>query len=89
MSDIDCKGNVIYVFRCNEGALYAFTVDRTGPTIPSHIYPRISWRLERCVTLHRRHNSENKELIEIALKAIKKHGFYLTPAGAELVRLAD
>ncbi len=89
MGDIDCKGNLIYVFRCNESALYALTRDRTGQTIPSHIYPRISWRLERCVTLHRRDNPENKKLIDIALKAIKKHGFFLIPAGGELVRLAD
>jgi hypothetical protein len=89
MSDNDSKANLIYVFRCNDSALYAFTGDRTGQILPSHIYPRISWRLERCVTLHRHHNPANKKVITATLKAIRKRGFYLTHAGGELVRLAD
>jgi hypothetical protein len=31
----------------------------------------------------------NKKVITATLKAIRKHGFYLTHAGGELVRLAD
>ena len=89
MSSNDKKANLIYVFRCNDSALYAFTGDPSGQILPSHIYPRVSWRLERCVTLHRYQKQVNKKVITATLKAIRKHGFYLTHAGDELVRLAD
>jgi hypothetical protein len=89
MSDNESKTNSIYVFRCNDSALYALTGDRTGQILPSHIYPRISWRLERCVTLHRHQNPANKKFISATLKAIRKCGFFLTHAGGELVRLDD
>jgi len=32
----------IYVFRCNESGLYAFTTDREGRMLPSQMYPQIT-----------------------------------------------
>jgi hypothetical protein len=89
MSDNKSKALSIYMFRCNDSGLYAFTGDRTGQILPSHIYPRISWRLERSVTLQRPQNPASKKIITATLDAIKKRGFYLTHACAELVRLVD
>jgi hypothetical protein len=83
------EGKAIYVFRCNDTALYAFTADPSGQSLPSQIYPRISWRLERRVTLYRNPNSENEELVSATLKAIMEYGFYLTHAGSALFSLAD
>jgi hypothetical protein len=73
----------IYIFRCNDGGLYAFTGDRTGQILPSHIYPRIRWRLVRCVTLQRHQSRAKKKRFTATLDAIKKRGFYLTHAGAK------
>jgi hypothetical protein len=77
--------NSIYMFRCNDGGLYAFTGDRTGQILPSHIYPRITWRLVRCVTLQRHQSQAKKKMFTATLDAVKKHGFYLTHAGTKEV----
>jgi len=84
MSDNESEVNFIYVFRCNDGPLYALTSDSTGQLLPLHIYPRISWRREWCVTLQRYKNSAHKKIIAAALNSITKRGFYLTHVGSEL-----
>jgi hypothetical protein len=51
---VSSPGRRIYVFRCGESGLYAFTADRKGRMLPSQIYPQISWRFERALTvIHR------------------------------------
>jgi hypothetical protein len=85
----DSESKAIYVFRCNDSALYAFTADSSGHFLPSKLYPRINWRLERRVTLHRDHNSDNYKVVMATLKAIVEHGFYLTHAGSPLFSLVD
>jgi hypothetical protein len=89
MSADETRAKPIYVFRCNDSALYALTADSSGHTLPSQIYPRIRWRLERCVTLHRNHISENDKAFAATLKAIAEYGFYLTHAGSALFSLAN
>jgi hypothetical protein len=89
MSVNQSEAEAIYVFRCNDSALYAFTADSSGQSLPSKIYPRVSWRLERRVTLHRDPNSQNDKVITATLKAIVEYGFYLTHAGSPLFSLAD
>ena len=89
MSANESEAKAIYVFRCNDSALYAFTADSSGQILPSTIYPRINWRLERRVTLHCNHNSDNAKVITATLKAIVEYGFYLTHAGSPLFSLAD
>jgi hypothetical protein len=66
----------IYVFRCTGTGLYALTTDPTGHILPSRIYPRIRWRFERRVTVEK--NSPKQGIVRATLKAIAKHGFYLT-----------
>jgi hypothetical protein len=41
----------IYIFRCDESGLYAFTSDREGRMLPSQIYPRLHWRFEQAITV--------------------------------------
>jgi hypothetical protein len=43
----------IYIFRCDESGLYAFTTDREGRMLPSQIYPRLHWRFEQAITISR------------------------------------
>jgi hypothetical protein len=83
MSHNEKNVNSIYVFRCNDGGLYAFTGDRTGQILPSHIYPRITWRLVRCLTLQQHQSQARKKMFTATLGAIEKRGFYLTHAGAK------
>jgi hypothetical protein len=80
----DSEAKAIYLFRCNGSALYAFTADSSGQNVPSKIYQRINWRLERRVTLYCNHNSDNDKVITATLKAIVEYGFYLTHAGSPL-----
>jgi hypothetical protein len=89
MSVNDSEAKAIYLFRCNDSALYALTADSSGHILPSKIYPRINWRLERRVTLRCNHNSDNDKVITATLKAIVDCGFYLTNAGSLLFSLAD
>jgi hypothetical protein len=53
VSDNELGARSVYVFRCGESSVYAFTADRTGQILP-RIYPRIRWRLQREVTLQPR-----------------------------------
>jgi hypothetical protein len=89
MSVNDSEAKAIYVFRCNDSALYTLTADSSGHLLPSKIYPRINWRLERRVTLHCNHTSDIDKVVTATLKAIVEYGFYLTHAGFPLFSLAD
>jgi hypothetical protein len=68
----------IYLFRCGESGLYAFTADPSGHILPSRIYPQIRWRFERPVMLQPDRNSPKREIVRAILDAIAKHGFHLT-----------
>jgi hypothetical protein len=70
----------IYLFRCGESGLYAFTADPKGHILPSRIYPRVRWRFERPVTLRLEKNSPRREIAKAALDAIARHGFHLAHA---------
>jgi len=78
----------VYIFRCGESGIYAFTVDRTGQVLP-RIYPRVRWTLDRQVTLGRDSNAAKQESIKTMLDAIGKRGFYLSFAGTKSVGLLD
>jgi hypothetical protein len=70
----------IYLFRCGESGLYAFTADPSGQILPSRIYPQIRWRFERRVTLRSDENSLRHKIVSKILDAIAEHGFHLTHA---------
>jgi len=70
----------IYLFRCGESGLYAFTADPSGHILPSRIYPRIRWRFERRVTLRPDKTSPKWQIASAILDAIAEHGFHLTHA---------
>jgi hypothetical protein len=70
----------IYLFRCGETGLYAFTVDPSGHILPSRIYPQIRWRFERRVTLRLDGNVPKRQTATAILDAIAKNGFHLTHA---------
>jgi|SRR5579862_5521163 len=75
----------IYLFRCGESGLYAFTADPSGHILPSRIYPQIRWRFQGRITLQPAKNSPKRKNVRAILDAIAKHGFHLTHAalGAE------
>jgi len=73
----------IYVFRCGESGLYAFTADPEGHFLPSRIYPLVLWRLDRCVALRLDRNSPRKNIVKSMLDAIVKHGFQLAHAAVD------
>ena len=68
----------VYLFRCGESGLYAFAADREGRFLPSRLYPRMLWRLERAAILRVDRNSHHREYLRAALEAISKHGFHLS-----------
>jgi hypothetical protein len=70
----------IYLFRCGESGLYAFTADPSGHVLPSRIYPQVRWRFERHVTLRPDENSLKHKIASKILDAIAEHGFHLTHA---------
>jgi hypothetical protein len=70
----------IYLFRCGESGLYAFTADPSGHALPSRIYPQIRWRFERRVTLRPDRNSPKWQIASAILDAITERGFHLTHA---------
>jgi hypothetical protein len=70
----------VYLFRCGESGLYAFTADPSGHILPSRIYPQIRWRFERRVTLQPDRNSSKRKVVRAILDAIAEHGFHLTHA---------
>jgi hypothetical protein len=72
----------IYLFRCSDSGLYAFTADPKGHVLPSRIYPQIDWRFQRSVTLRLDGNSPKWKILRAMLDAIAKHGFHLIHAAA-------
>jgi hypothetical protein len=70
----------IYVFRCDESGLYAFTADRKGRMLPSQIYPQMAWRFEQTLTLRFDENSLRDQILRAALDGIAKRGFHLVHA---------
>ena len=78
----------IYVFRCGESGLYAFTADPKGHFLPSRIYPLVRWRLDQRVTLRLDRNSPRRNIVKTMLDAIVKHGFQLTHAAVDPELLA-
>ena len=62
-----------YVFRCGESGLYAFTADPKGHILPSRIYPRIRWQIERTVTLSLNRNSPNGKIVRATLEDFLHH----------------
>jgi hypothetical protein len=70
----------VYLFRCSESGLYAFTADPSGHILPSQIYPQIRWRFERRVTLRSDENSLRHKIVSKILEAIAEQGFHLTHA---------
>jgi hypothetical protein len=75
-------GRRIYVFRCDESGLYAFTADRKGRMLPSQIYPQISWRFEQTLTLRLDGDSSCDKLLRATLDGVAKHGFHLIHAAS-------
>jgi hypothetical protein len=73
----------IYLFRCGESGLYAFTADPSGYILPSRIYPQIRWRFERSVTLQWDRNLPKRKIVRAILDAIAEHGFHLTHAAVD------
>jgi hypothetical protein len=73
----------IYLFRCGESGLYAFTDHPDGHGLPSIIYPQIRWRFERQVTLQPDRNSSERGIVRATLDAIAKHGFHLAHAAID------
>ena len=67
----------IYVFRCGESGLHAFTADRKGRMLPSQIYPQINWRFERVLMLRFEGNSSRDQILRAALDSVAKHGYHL------------
>ena len=73
-------GKRIYIFRCEESGLYAFTADREGRMLPSHIYPQNTWRFEQTLTLRLDGNSFRDQILRATLDGVAKRGFYLIHA---------
>jgi hypothetical protein len=82
VTKIDTQSPVktIYVFRCDESGLYAFTADREGRMLPSQMYPQIAWRFEQTLTLRLNENSLRDQILRAALDGIAKRGFHLIHA---------
>ena len=87
-SDNELDAHSVYVFRCGESGVYAFTADRTGRILP-RIYPRLRWNLKRQVTFQQDKNAAKQETVKATLDAIRKRGFCLAFAGAKSVGLLD
>jgi hypothetical protein len=73
----ESPGNTIYIFRCDESGLYAFTADRAGRALPAQIYPLISWRFEEAVTLRFDGHPNRDKILSAALDGVVTNGFYL------------
>ena len=70
----------IYVFRCNESGLYAFTADREGRMLPSQMCPEISWGFEQALTFRLDGNSWRDSILSVMLDRVLEHGFHLIHA---------
>jgi hypothetical protein len=81
----------IYIFRCEESGLYAFTADREGRMLPSQIYPRLRWRFEQAIAVRVTGTSPRDKILKSVLEGVAKRGFHLLPAAlyGELLGLTD
>ena len=70
----------IYVFRCNESGLYAFTTDREGRMLPSQMYPQITWRFEHTLTFRPDGNFWRNQILRVTLDGLAERGFHLIHA---------
>ena len=73
------RAKPIYIFRCGESGLYTFTADPKGHILPSQMYSRIHWRLERTILLRLDGNSPGAKIFD----AIEMHGFHLAHASVD------
>jgi hypothetical protein len=73
----------IYIFRCGETGLYAFTADSKGRILPSRLYPRVQWRLQRRILLRLDRNSPQVKILLTVVDAIEMHGFHLVHASVD------
>jgi hypothetical protein len=78
--DAQSPAKQIYVFRCNESGLYAFTTDREGRMLPSQMYPQITWRFEHALTLRLDGNSWRDQILRVTLDGVAERGFHLIHA---------
>ena len=78
----------IYVFRCNESGLYAFTADREGRMLPSQMYPQITWQFEHTLALRLNGDSWRDQILRVTLDGVAERGFHLIHAAlyGELLR---
>jgi hypothetical protein len=70
----------IYVFRCNESGLYAFTADREGRMLPSQMYPQITWQFEHTLALRLNGDSWRDQILRVTLDGVAERGFHLIHA---------
>jgi hypothetical protein len=82
LTKIDAQSSAkrIYVFRCNESGLYAFTADRKGRMLPSQMYPQITWQFEDTLTLRLNGNSWRDQILRVTLDGVAERGFHLIHA---------
>ena len=78
--DTQSPANRIYVFRCNETGLYAFTADREGCMLPSQMYPQITWQFEYTLLLRLDGNSWRDQILRVTLDGVAERGFHLIHA---------
>ena len=78
----------IYVFRCGESGLYAFTTDPKGHVLPSRIYPRVHWRFDRRLTERLGKKSLRGNAMWLTLNAILEHGFHLSHVAVDAELMA-
>jgi hypothetical protein len=78
--DTRSPGRLIYVFRCNERDLYAFTADPEGRALPSQTRPEITWRFEQALALRLDGNSWRDPILRATFDGVAEHGFHLIHA---------
>ncbi len=78
--DAQSSAQRIFVFRCNESGLYAFTTDREGRMLPSHMYPQITWTFEHTLMLRLNGNSWRDQILRVTLDGVAERGFHLIHA---------
>jgi hypothetical protein len=78
--DAQSPAKRIYVFRCNESGLYAFTADREGRMLPSQMYPQITWQFEHTLMLRLNGNSWRNQILRVTLDGVAERGFHLIHA---------
>jgi hypothetical protein len=78
--DTRSPGRLIYVFRCNERDLYAFTADPEGRVLPSQTRPEITWGFEQALALRLDGNSWRDSILRATFDRVAEHGFHLIHA---------